>query len=70
MIAFRASTKNVHPVEQFTLILYSVVNKFPLRICTDRLRHRERLACLGVKVESAGQMLTDMLKGGWHQLTF
>jgi len=40
------------------------------KACSDNFGASEKLEKLGVEVKSVGTLVTEMLKEGWHQLTF
>jgi len=40
------------------------------KACADNYGVSDKLSALGVEVKYMGQPLTDMLKEGWHVLTF
>ncbi|MHA1212585.1 MAG: DsrE family protein [Candidatus Heimdallarchaeota archaeon] len=56
--------------EEVKLLIEAGIDVFACKACSDNYGVSDALTQLGVKVEYVGRLTIQMLKEGWHQLTF
>ena len=55
---------------QIKNLLANGVEVYACKACSDGYGVSEKLASLDINVKYVGSMVTEMLKEGWHQLSF
>ncbi|MHA1945215.1 MAG: DsrE family protein [Candidatus Hodarchaeales archaeon] len=56
--------------DQIKNLLTNGVEVYACKACSDGYGVSEKLAFLDINVKYVGTMVTEMLKEGWHQLSF
>ena len=66
----KIAAKDKNFQEHVISLINTGVEVIACKACSDNFGASEKLEKLGVEVKSVGTLVTEMLKEGWHQLTF